>query len=78
MIICSPAPDDYSSVSGSFDITDANSVQCIPIPIISDNTNETSDECFTFTISAPSNVAGLSLSPTMATICISVKEEECK
>ena len=77
-IILSPAPDDYSSVSGSFDMTDVNSVQCIPIPIISDNTTEIFDECFTFSISATYNVAGLSLNPTTAIICISDRKEQCK
>ena len=59
-------------------MTDSNTVQCIPITIISDNTTQTSDECFTYTISATSSVAGLTLSPTTATICISDEEEECK
>ena len=57
-------------------MTDLNTVQCIPITIISDITTEASDECFTYTISATSSVAGLTLSPTTATICISDEEEE--
>jgi hypothetical protein len=69
------ALSDYSSVSGNFDMTDSNTVQCIPITIISDSTTETSDECFTYTISATSSVAGLTLSSTTATICISDEEE---
>ena len=57
-------------------MTDLNTVQCIPITIISDSITETSDECFTYTISATLSVAGLTLSPTTATICISDEEEE--
>ena len=76
MTLFSPAPNDYSSVSGNFDMTDSNTVQCIPITIISDSITETSDECFTYTISATSSVAGLTLSPATATICISDEEEE--
>lgn len=56
-------------------MTDSNTVQCIPITIVSDSTTETSDECFTYTISATSSVAGLTLSPTTATICIRDEEE---
>ena len=59
-------------------MTDSNTVQCIPITIITDSTTETSDECFTYTISASSGVAGLALTPTTATICISDEEEESK
>ena len=70
-----PAPGDYTSTSGSFDMTDSNTVQCIPITIISDSTTETDEECFTFTISTTSTAAGLTLSPTTATICIRDPEE---
>ena len=59
-------------------MTDSNTIQCIPITIISDSTAETSDECFTYTISATSSVASLTLSPATATICISDEEEESK
>ena len=59
-------------------MTDTNTIQCIPITIISDNMTETSEECFTYTISSSSSVAGLTLNPTAATICISEEEEESK
>ncbi|CAI8052157.1 hypothetical protein GBAR_LOCUS28549, partial [Geodia barretti] len=65
------APSDYTSASGNFDMTDTNTVQCIPISIISDSVTETDEECFTFTISTTSTSPGLTLSPTSATICIS-------
>ena len=65
------APGDYTSVSGSFDMTDSNTVQCIPITIVSDTTTETDEECFTYSISTTSTTAGLTLTPTTATICIS-------
>ena len=71
----SQAPGDYTSVSGSFDMTDSNTVQCIPITIISDSTTETDEECFTYSISTSSTDPGLTLSPTTATICISDTEE---
>ena len=76
MTLFSPAPSDYSSVSGNFDMTDSNTVQCIPITIISDSTTETSDECFTYTISATSSVAGLTLSP--APLFVSVMKKRKK
>ena len=77
MISILTAPSDYTSVSGNFDMTDSNTVQCIPITIISDSTSETSEECFTYTISTTIDVSGLTLSSTTATICI-IEEEECK
>ena len=73
----SPASINYSAMSGDFDMTDYSTVQCIPIQILSDGTSDNRNECFTYTISATSIVAGLTLSPTTATICISEKEE-CK
>ena len=69
------APSDYTSVSGSFDMTDTNTVQCIPVSIVSDSVTETDEECFTFTLSTTSTAAGLTLSPTSATICINDPEE---
>ena len=68
------APSDYTPISGSFDMTDSNTVQCIPITIISDSTTETDEECFTYTISTTSTAAGLTLNPTTANICISDEE----
>ena len=68
------APSDYTSTSGDFDMTDSNTVQCIPITIISDSTTETDEECFTYTISTTSTAAGLTLNPTSATICITDEE----
>ena len=56
-------------------MTDSNTVQCIPITIISDSTTETDEECFTYTISTTSTAAGLTLNPTSATICIADEEE---
>ena len=64
------APSDYSSASGDFDMTDSNTVQCIPITIISDENNENSDECFTYTISTTNTATALTLNPTLATVCI--------
>ena len=72
------APGDYTSTSGDFDMTDSNTVQCIPITIISDSTTETDEECFTYTISTDSTTAGLTLSPTTANICINDEDgEQC-
>ena len=56
-------------------MTDSNTVQCIPITIISDTTTETDEECFTYSISTTSTTAGLILNPTTATICITDPEQ---
>ena len=56
-------------------MTDTNSVQCIPISILSDSVTETDEECFTYTISTTSTDPGLIVSPSTATICIRDPEE---
>ena len=56
-------------------MTDSNTVQCIPITIISDENNENSDECFTYTISTTNTATALTLNPTSATVCIRDEEE---
>ena len=75
MVIAITALNDYTTASGSFDMTDTNTVQCIPVSIVSDSVTETDEECFTFTLSTTSTAAGLTLSPTSATICINDPEE---
>ena len=56
-------------------MTDSNTVQCIPITIVSDSVSESDAECLTYSISTTSSTAGLTLNPTTATICISDEEE---
>lgn len=70
------APGDYTDHSGSFNITDSASVQCIPITIVSDGINEPDQDCFTYSITSVSSISGLTLSPHMATVCISDGESE--
>ena len=66
------APYDYTPASGNFDMTDSNTVQCIPITI---NITKSTRKCFTYLISTTSSAAGLTLNPTTATICI-IKEKD--
>ena len=73
---CNTAPDDYTEKSGSFDITDTAMMQCVSIPITSDSVDEPEEKCFTFTITSVSSVPGLTLSPNVATVCISDEERE--
>ena len=63
------APDDFTSISGTFIITDTSSVQCVNISVEDDSEDEAELECFVFAISG-SVTEGVLLSPTEATICI--------
>ena len=51
-------------------------IQCVPIDIVSDSVAESDQECFTFSLSTPQTISGLSLSPSEAEICISDEEGE--
>ena len=66
--------DDFIALEGIFTLSDDALVQCIPITITSDSVVEPGQECFTFTLSAATSVAGLILSPSVTEICISDSE----
>ena len=67
------APGDYTALNDSFEISDSALLQCVPISITSDSVDE-EQECFTFSLSTATSVAGLTLSPSEAEICISDAE----
>ena len=58
----------------SFTLSDNALIQCVPIAITSDSVVEPGEECFTFTISTATTVAGLTLSPSETEICVSDSE----
>ena len=64
------APDDYTETTGDFVITDSTTVQCVDIPIVSDDDDELDHECFTFSLST-SDLHSLTVNIPLATICIS-------
>ena len=68
------APDDYTALNDTFQMSDSAWLQCVPISITSDSVEETEQECFTFSISTATSIAGLTLSPSEAEICISDAE----
>ena len=39
--------EDFTSVSDSFTLSDDAQIQCVPISITSDSTEEPGEECFT-------------------------------
>lgn len=63
------APDDYTGAMGTLLVTGNDSEQCVNISIINDSEDEQDRECFAFVIST-SNVEGISLDTTQATVCI--------
>jgi len=68
------APEDYTAINGTLQMSEDALVQCVPIPISLDNVEEPEEECFTYSILSPSEVAGLTLNPNETTICITDKE----
>ena len=68
------ATNDYISLNDNFTLSDDAQIQCVPIEIVSDSVTEPGQECFTFSISSPTTVGGLQVSPSEAEICISDEE----
>ena len=69
MCILSLAPDDYMNVMGTLLVTGNDREQCVNISVINDGEDEQDRECFAFVIST-SDVEGISLGTTQATVCI--------
>ena len=76
MILNPTATSDYTARSGSVTITEDVLFQCVSIPIRSDSTTETTNECFKFRISTAATIDGLSVQPNEAEICI--VDRNCK
>ena len=62
------APDDYTSRTYNFYISDGTSFRCYSIPVVSDSVDE-EEECFIVSISISSS-RGLTVHPQTATVCI--------
>ena len=56
--------------SGTFQLSQSTTSQCIAIPIISDTVDEPDLECFIFSISSATSNTQLNIAPIEATICI--------
>ena len=67
------APSDFTAQNDTYQLTNKALIQCTPIAISSDSVAE-GQECFTFKISTATSIAGLTLSPAEAEICISDSE----
>lgn len=57
------------NVMGTFMVTGNDSEQCVNISVINDSEDEQDRECFAFVITT-SDVEGISLGTTQATVCI--------
>lgn len=62
------AGDDYTYSSSTDSLNDADTYNCVTIPILSDSIDE-QEECFTVSVSA-SSYPGLTLNPQIGTVCI--------
>lgn len=69
LTLSSSATSDYTARTGEITITDDVPFQCVSIPIRYDTVTE-GTECFTFEISSPATVSGLTVDPSETQICI--------
>ena len=60
---------DYTYTYGSDSLDDSDSADCNSVSITSDSIDE-EEECFTVSLSTTSSLAGLTLNPKIATVCI--------
>ena len=74
LVFLSSAPDDYTALNNTFQLSDEVVLQCVPVMITLDDVDEPAEECFTYSIASPSSVPGLTLNPTEATICVTDRE----
>ena len=68
------ATSDFVALNDSLTLSDDALIQCVPIDIVSDSVAESDQECFSFSLSTPETIGGLTLSPSEAQICISDEE----
>ena len=68
------ATSDFVALNDSLTLSDDALIQCVPIDIVSDSVAESDQECFSFSLSTPGTIGGLTLSPSEAKICISDEE----
>ena len=64
------APGDFIAQTGTLQVTSSATIQCISIPVISDGVDESDQECFTVSISEASGALNLTITPALATVCI--------
>ena len=64
------APDDFIAQTGTFQMTSSAMIQCISIPVISDGVDESDQECFAVSISEATGLVNLTITPELATVCI--------
>ena len=61
--------EDYTYTYGSDTLDDSDSTDCNSVSITSDSIDE-EEECFTISLYTTTSLAGLTLNPNIATVCI--------
>ena len=72
--LSSLASDDFMALNNSFQINTNTPLQCVPVSIKSECVDKEGQDCLTFSISTTTTIAGLVLSPSEATICVTDAE----
>ena len=67
--------EDYEHTYMRDIFNDRDTFDCNTVPIISDSIDE-EEECFTVSLSTTTSLAGLTLNPQIATVCIN--DDDCK
>ena len=56
--------------NGTLLFTDEASIQCVAVSVSSVSAGSTDESCLTLTLSPTTTVSGLTLSPSVATMCV--------
>ena len=62
-------PDDAVTQNGTLLFTDEAAIQCVAVSVSSVSPGSTDESCLTLTLSPTTTVSGLTLSPSVATVC---------
>ena len=62
--------DDAQTQNGTLLFTDDATVQCVVVSVSSVSAGSTDESCLSLTLSAATTVTGLTLSPSLANICV--------
>ena len=60
---------DAETQSGTLLFTDDATIQCVAVSVSSVTAGSTDESCLSLTLSSPTTVSGLTLSPSLGTVC---------
>ena len=70
--------DDAQTQNGTLLFTDDATIQCVAVSVSSVSAGSTDESCLSLTLSAATTVTGLTLSPSLADICVQSADGKSK